>query len=280
MEIAENRNPRRMGWLHRLVAVHLLLAVAPLALYLIPAHVDWLPAMWTLGSITIGQLWLLGFWVGLGSGRVVRRLGLALLACAYMAGWIAAGWTLAARGDKFDGIRMGGAFAAILGRLGAALLVITAAFLVLRRWYGELQRLNEPEAGETSPRLQYSILHLLVITSAAAVVLSLMRTARGSGELNATSWQLAASHVLMIVSLLGNALCAAWAALAPGAIRRRISMAFLVAALLGLAMGYTGRSVAWWLPPCFALVTIVPTAIVVGSLLVARRQSYRLVTKR
>lgn len=46
MEFAENRSPRRVGWLHRLVVLHLLLAVAPVALYFIPGHVYWLPAMW------------------------------------------------------------------------------------------------------------------------------------------------------------------------------------------------------------------------------------------
>jgi hypothetical protein len=273
--------PRTTG-LRRLVAVHFFLAAAPAAIALIPADVRWLPAFWALGSVTIGQLLLLSFWVGLGSGRGGRRFLLALLACGYAAAWIAAGQTLAGRGRESVWAKWPGETAAVFLRMGVVLLIFGGAFLAVRRWYGGLRLLSEREAGETSARIQYSILHLLVITSAAAVVLSLTRGARGSDEIDATSWQLVASGALMMVSFLVNAVCAAWASLAPGKIRWRVCLVFVVSILLGAALGFAGRSgrIIWWLPACFAVASVIPAAIVVASLLVVRSHGYRLVRKR
>ncbi len=168
-EHARTCHARRTTGLRRLIAVHFFLAAAPAAIALIPADVRWLPAFWALGSVTIGQLLLLSFWVGLGSGRGGRRFLLALLTCGYAAAWIAAGQTLAGRGRESVWARWAGESAAVFLRLAVVLLIFGGAFFAVRRRYGGLRLLSEREAGETSARIQYSILHLLVITSAAAV---------------------------------------------------------------------------------------------------------------
>lgn len=131
-------------------------------------------------------------------------------------------------------------------------------------------------------RNEFSILHVLVVTAAIAVVLALMRRARPAGDGIESSWQYAAANALMILVFLVNMVSAAWAALSVGRIAGRVSLAILVALLLGIALAFAGRydEIVWWLFPTTVLVFVVPTAIVVASLLVVRSHGYRLVGKR
>ncbi|HVX10236.1 MAG TPA: hypothetical protein VHC22_03440 [Pirellulales bacterium] len=75
---------RRFGFL---VLIHAVLACSPLTFALIPADVRFLPLMWALWSIMIGQLMLMSFWTVMGLGRPVRRLATMFLWCAYSANW-------------------------------------------------------------------------------------------------------------------------------------------------------------------------------------------------
>jgi hypothetical protein len=88
---------------------------------------------------------------------------------------------------------------------------------------------------------------------------------------------------LMIITFLINSICAAFAALGTGQIRLRIVLVLTVASLLGIALSLAGRfdqndMFPWWMAPPM-LMTVLSTAIVLGSLLVVRSCGYRLIPK-
>ncbi len=131
-------------------------------------------------------------------------------------------------------------------------------------------------------RFQYSILHILIVMSFVAVVLTLVRNARGADALSVWhTWQVVCMFALMIITFFINTICAAFAALRAGQVRLRILLVLIVASLLGIAVSLGARhdSLAWWLVPSAMLVTVLPTAVIVGSLLVVRSCGYRLVPK-
>jgi len=274
---------RRLRWL---VASHLLLAVVPTAVCLVPGDIRFLPLLWALSSVALGQMMLLSFWAGLGAGRAIWRFFSALMGCTYLAIWQSLGSML---WDKVQGeaeaVTPTNPLTAFIDELLSAvvmncavLLLFAAMFLVVRRWFSELRLV--PDAGKTSSpgRVQYSILNILVITAVVALLLGLTRSARPA---TGTDWQKVAAYALAFVAFLIDELCAVWAALGTGRIRWRVFLVFLVASLLGLLLSITAGhgALAWWLVPSWILVSLVPIAIVVTSLLVVRACGYRLVPK-
>lgn len=268
------KSPRR---LKMLVAGHLLASTAQAAALLMPAHVNYLPSMWALMSLAIAQLILLSFWAGMGSQRIVVRLSLAMLGSVYLAALPLLGSILASRPGTSQ-TDLSEEFLQAAGGYGALIVFLTAIFAAARRWYMELRLTSAAEQIIQAKHYQFSILHLMVVTTVAAIVLALMRFASGAA---AADWQRAAGDVLMVVALVINALCASWAALAVGPVQLRVGVVLFVAPLLGSAEAFSGSgpSVVWWLSPVFAMFLALPSAIILGTLLVVRSCGYRLVAR-
>jgi hypothetical protein len=256
-----------------LLASHALLGTVPTAICLVPADIRFLPLLWALFCVSFGQMMLLGFWIGMGAGRAIWRLFAALLGCAYLAVWP----SVVARSldpTSSYGRALGGTIVMDY----AVVLAFAAAFFVLRRWFSELRSVADVNESAQAGRLQYSILNVLILTAVVALLLGLMRVARPSTD---SAWVTIAATVFAFVVLLIDALCAVWATLSVGRTRWRLLLVFLVAALLGLLqsvnLGHTG--LGWWLVLGWVIVSVIPIAVVVASLMVVRRCGYRLVPK-
>jgi hypothetical protein len=267
--------------LKRLVAVHLAIGLIPAASCLVRPDLRFLPLLWAMSTLTLGQLMLLSFWAGMGTSKGSRRLLGSLLGVAYVAAWPVVGKSLSPYSPRSPGI---GAYLVMFSSQSAAVFLVAGVFFLIRRRSTELRHLCGPESFPPPARFQYSILHLLLITSVVAVVLGLARGARPadtSVDVPLTDWRIVALIALVIVTFLVNSLCAAWAALGIGRIRLRVALVLLVAAMLGFALSLAARHdlLAWWLFAAMMLITVLPTAIVIVSLLVVRSCGYRLVPK-
>ncbi len=282
--MAESEAGNSSGWLpvvprlRWLLGVHLALAVVAGAGFVIRGDIRFLPVLWVANSVSFAQLVLLSFWAGMGTSKPVhRRLG-TLFGVAYVGIWPILGQFLSPYaqtptiGDVlFD-----------LGSKGMTVVLFAGVFLLFRRAGTELCRVADPAEAGTSGRLQYSILHVLLIISVAAVVLGLVRSVRGPGHTPANAWRIAAGvAALVLVSMLVNLCCAAWAVLSPGRIGLRVSLVLLVAALLGVALclGANMDQGPRWLFAPFIVGFPLLTFIVIASLLVVRSCGYRLIAK-
>ncbi|MEN6497759.1 MAG: hypothetical protein ABFD16_25960 [Thermoguttaceae bacterium] len=269
---------RRLRWL---IAAHVVLGATSVLSVFLPPDARFQPVLWALCSVLLAQLMLLAFWAGMGGNRSVWRLLGALGGCAYVAVWpllISVLLPYFAETSSGEWIYV---YLPALLLISVMVLLLTGGCLVMRRWFVELRRLPQPIDTVRPPRFRYSILHLLVITSVVAVVLGLIRGARQDDSL-AAQWHSLTLFALPIVVFLVNLVCATRAALDPGPIGRRVSLVFVVAILLGIALAFADRQdkIAWWLLPCSALVMTIPTAIVIASLLVVRSCGYRLIPKQ
>jgi hypothetical protein len=91
-----------------------------------------------------------------------------------------------------------------------------------------------------------------------------------------------AANVLGLVVLLINMFCAVRAPLGTGRIALPIVLSLLTATLLGvaLALGLGHDQLGWHVFVGSVLVLILPAAIVIASLMVARSCGYRLISKQ
>lgn len=263
-----------------LILTNLAMGIAPVITNLQPRNV-WLGILVaSLPFVAWVPLLLLSFWVGMGTSRCsVRVLG-GLLGDAYLAIWpTLAGlfvpwlsseprgpWILQEYVDRWF-VSCGIVF------VGAGVL------LLIRRRFVVLQLLSESVA-VPQPRTQYSILFLLVVTAATAMILGLMRTvASGGPEAHM------AIDALMPVVFLVNATHAVGTTLSERPISlAQMAIVFVVAILLGVGLVLTvprpssPDRLAWWSPPILA--ATLPVVMIVGSLLAVRSCGYRLVSKR
>jgi len=271
--------PRSLGvGLKLLLAAHLLLGTVPVAMSLVPPEVRFLPVLWALFSVGIGQLMVLSFWAGMGTSRRVKRLLGAVCGAAYVAIWPTVGLSLS---PYMQGPPPITSYLLYLCLYCAMVLLFAGAFLFIRRRGTRLQRISDVVTAAAPARFQYSILHLLVITSIAAVVLGLVQSAR-AGDTPFATGPIVATYALTLVVFAVNTACAAWAALGPGHVRLRVFLVLLVAVLLGIALSLGERhdQLSWWSVSGATLVTVLPTVIVIISLLVVRSCGYRLISVR
>lgn len=268
---------RRLRWL---AAAHMLFAAVPTAICFVPAQIRFLPLLWALLSVQLGQMMLLGFWAAMGAGRTVWRISLASLACVYLAIWPTLGFALSRVAMQQAAWKESiGEFRNFVVLNWTIVLLVAAAFLGVRRWFNELRLAPDADDGSSPGRVQYSILSILVVTAVVSILLGLMRIALPS---TGSDWRIVASTVLAFVALLIDALCAEWAVLAAGRARWRISFVFFIATLLGLAQSLSGElsNISWWLVPGWILAWVLPITVAVASLWVVRTCGYRLVPKR
>jgi hypothetical protein len=282
----ESGEGRSSGWLpraprlRRLVAVHLALAVVPAGVYLVPPNPWGLLVVHAIISVPVAQLMLLGFWVVMGTATVRHRLLSTWSAVAYGACWLVVAPLLSPyhRAPSIASL-LAGLVIGLAWALSGLAFCSVGVFLLIQRRGTELRRVSDRE---TPPaRLQYSVVHVLLITSVVAVLLGLARGARATGR--ETPWNQIAGLAMMCLVLVVNLACATWAVLAAGRIRLRISLVLLFTIFLGIALPLSfhhGELVGWWwVLLSEALAIVLPTLIVIASMLVVRSCGYRLIRK-
>ena len=276
------------GWstvivkLRLLLAVHLIIGIAPAATHLIPPSILLLPAVWALAALSVAQLMLLSFWVGMAPTKGTKRLLGALCGTAYVSIWPVVAQCFLPEGNGQERSLIT-SYLVMLSSYGALIVLFAGAFILIRRRGTNLQRLSASDLQVTLPRVQYSIHQLLVIMSISCVVLALVKNARSGATSSAgfDEWQFVAAVGLMLIVFLVNVVCAAWAALSLGETHLRIALVSVVAVLLGIAFSVAAghHREAWWLFVFGSLIPLLSTAIVILSLLVVRSCGYRLVPK-
>src|SRR6185295_4787323 len=205
-----------------LLAVHLLVGISPAAMFL-GTGMNFLPVIWMLSGVLIGQLMLLSFWLGLGTSAGVRRLLGSALGAVYLAVWPMVGANFSRVVDDPEPL-----LARQLAMNAAVLVLLGGIFLRIRRNLVELHRDEVPGEAATAS-FQFSVLHLMLLTSLVAVILAFVRVATGDSV-----WGGVAINSLGLVAFLTNILAAPWAALAPHPARLRVTLAILAAVLLGV----------------------------------------------
>ena len=273
------KNSRRLFWL---VALHCVAAASPALAILLPMSVAALPFLWALFAISFGGILTLAVWIGMGPGRMLRRLGAGLLASAYVAIWLTL-FDYLQSNQRAPASEWVTNYLRGTALLGAIMLIFGGMFGLLGRRY----RLTR-DVGETLPteksRFQFSVLHGLVLMSVVAIVLSLSRFVRETIETNAdeTVWNLIAVYSLALVVYFTNVACAAFAALGMGSVKRNVALALIVSMMLGTAIGFTTRNytVGWWLFVGSIATVVIPMLVELVSLLVVRSCGYRIVRRR
>lgn len=261
-----------------LIAVHSVLAIAPLMAALLFRDfpdLRLLPIIWALYSIPFSQIMLLSVWVGMVSfGNFLPRVLLAAIATALLAAWITAGRVYGpANPPESTATHFFQVFALLL----AITAVLSAAVAGTSRLVGTIS-FTRDTSDTTEPRFHFSVFALLVVLTATALVLGLVRASRiatASGQSETVSYMLA------VVVFALNMLTTIWATLGAGHVKRRLLAVFLVSIVLGFSMyvgvGNSPHLEPWWLFASGSLIVVVPTAIVACTLLWLRWIGYRLV---
>lgn len=262
--------------LRALVITHLALGVLPVAGFLVPPGNRYLPLKWAMIAVGFGQLMVLSFWVGMSTVKGVLRLVGALCGTAYVVAWPLVGEWLSPHSTGPTSIAV---YVGLFSVYSLVFFLLAGVFWLIRRSSTELRLVANPDGLVAPARFQYSILHVLIVMAFLSVVLGLIRSARVADVRN--FWHCV--DALMIITLVVNSICAAFAALGTGQIRLRMVLVLTVASLLGIALSLAGRFdrsdvFPWWMAPPM-LMTVLSTAIVLGSLLVVRSCGYRLIPK-
>lgn len=275
---ASPTSKRRLLWL---VAFHCVAVTSPALAVFVPMDVATLPILWALFAIAFGSILTLAVWIGMGAGRMLRRLLTGFLASAYFAIWL----TLF---DYFQPNRRPHAAEWVTNYVGGAAL-LSAVLLIFGGMFGLLGRRYQLTRSSTAvmsvgkSRFQFSVLHVLVLMSIVAIILSLTRFVRETIETNAdeTVWNLIAVYSLAVIIYFINIACAAFAALGVGSMKRNVALALIVSVLLGTSIAFTTRNdtTGWWLFVGSIATVIIPMLVQLLSLIVVRSCGYRIVRR-
>jgi hypothetical protein len=180
--------------------------------------------------------------------------------------------------DLIDGLKE---YLTIAVAYSIVVLLFGGMFGLIGRRF-KLRRVEPQAVQPDRERFQFSVLHVLLIMSVVAVVLTLLRASRDdmdSGTSGPFRWS--ASESLAFIVFLLNTLCAAFATLWPTGVKRNVGLMMLVAGLLGIVLTFTmGHDQSeWWLFVGGMLMAIVPTVVEVASLLVVRSCGYRMMRR-
>jgi hypothetical protein len=264
-----------MRWL---IAFHLIVPIAPAVAFQFIADGFPIAFIWILAALPFGSCMTLGVWLGMGRSRFWWRLLTSILGVAYLAFWIGLGSALANNWD----LSVADVLRSYLNGLipfGIGLLLFGGLFLLLGRIYRidrDCPLLEAPAPG----RFRFSVLHVLVLMSLVAVILTLLRSVRATTPERTTSflgWS--ADDSLGAVVFLLNAGGAAYATLSPMNVKRNLSFVIVVSILSGVVIAFATNNDQsdWWLFLASMSVGIIPTLVELGSLLVVRSCGYRLV---
>lgn len=269
--------PKRIYWL---VAAHVVLAAAPLLVLIVPFSFASLPLMLALFGVPIGSLMTLSIWLGMGSARIWWRLLGAVAATAYVTLMLSIVNILqmvqyTATIDAIDYLQN---YSRIAVTYLVVVLLFGGMFGLLGRRY-ELRRFEPSEVLPDRERFQFSVLHVLVIMSAVAVVLTLLRASR-SDSATSGAFEWTPGDSLAFVVFLLNTLFAAYAALWPSGVKRNLGLAMAVSGLLGLVFAFSmSHSETWLLFVGAMFIAIVPTVVEIASLLVVRSSGFRFIRR-
>jgi len=267
-----------------LVAVHLVLATAPLGAALLLGDFNdlrMLPFVWALSSIPFSQIMLLSIWVGMAAtGRILPKILFAFLATAFLVVWITSGEVLGS--TERPPISIVSLYFQNLAIVLGFFAVLSSVMVGTSRLVGTIRFTKDTDLPSNEPRFQYSLFALLAASTATALVLGLVRMSRV--EIASDLSQTVVSILLAIVVFFLNMLAIIWATLGAGHVKSRLFAAFLVSIILGFSMsvgaGQSPFSEPWWLFAAGPLIVVVPTAVVACTLLWMRRIGFRLVTAR
>jgi hypothetical protein len=265
---------RRIRWL---VSALMASCTLPIVGAFLPFSMAWMPLLWATITPPFGVMLALAFWVGLGNAPLLARLISGVVGAVYLllslitadvARRLVSGETirseLSAHADEAAGIAV-------------AVALFSGTFMVLRRWWA-LRPAVAPDA-ITAPKAQFSILYILILIAGVALLLTLIRASRDS--LAASDSGMIAESILGFVVFATNAVCASFAALRPAPIGRSCTLVLLVAYVLGVALSFGSNHdrVSWIMIAFGPIISVGPTAILLGSLLVVRSTGYRLLRK-
>lgn len=262
-----------------LVAAHLVACTAPLLMPLVPLEEAYVPLMWALSVPTVGAMMSLSAWIGLGGSRFVVRLLGACGGIAYLAIWLAVINTVQSRRAFSPGDLLG-SYLTALGMYMGFLTPLAGIFLVARRWWN-VKRIYDVGAFPPRDWRQFSMLNILVLMSAAAIVLTFVKISRSAPHASLGTWEWAVTSVVGIGILFANIWLGVRASLGPPPLARRLISAVVVAMLLGVAIAFTlGNDVhSAWVFACSCMMIPFATLIVIASTLVVRSCGYRLVPR-
>ncbi len=272
---------RRIRWL---VGTHLVLAAAPLLGLLLQFSMQTLPVLWALIALPFGAVMTLSVWAGLGRTRLLWRVAIGLAATLYISLWPFVYEAVSAR-DSADVAIYRNASEWIIGYMEAVgpfcvLLFLFGGIFMLVRLRYTLEILGPGSTPSPSGRVQFSMLHIMVAMSTIAIVLSLLRATRHArGE--ESTWDWLVMNAFMLVIFFINTACAAFAALGSSTVKRNVCLVFFVSILLGIAVATAMHQdqTNWWLFTGSMTLAVIPTTVVLASLLVVRSCGFRLVRR-
>lgn len=265
----------RIRWL---VGAHLVLAAAPILGMGFEPDVWLAPLVWALVSLPFGSLMTMSVWVGLGRARLLSRVVIGLAASFYLTIWPFVNEAASLHESMSWSQRLLSYLEAV-GPFVVLLFLFSGVFMLLGLRF-KLAHV-ERDAMPTDRRgLRFSMLQIMVVMSVAALVLSLARATRESHAETDTTWGWLIFNAFLFVVFIVNTVSAAFAALGPSNVKRNVGMVVIVSLALGFTMAVALRNEA--MLSVFvgtALIGIVPTLMVLASLLVVRSCGYRLIRR-
>ncbi len=265
----------RIRWL---VVAHAILAALSLLVMCFQFNEGTLPLFLILSSLPLGSLMTLSVWIGMGQSRWWWRLTLGLVAIFYLSGFsLVVDLSFApARLPIGDWMTE---YLQKTAELTALLLLLVGMFMLIGRRFALLQLKSHTLTH--SGRLQFSMLQIMVAMSTVAIILSLLREVRAASGHEPSNWETITIYSFLFVTYLVNTVCAAFATLESGQVKRNVALVLVVTILLGIvtAIAMFSDLSEWWFFLGSMLFMIVPTVIVLVSLLVVRSCGYRLVRR-
>jgi hypothetical protein len=237
----------------------------------------WLaPLLWAFISLPFGSLMTLSVWVGLGRARLLLRIVIGLAASFYLTIWPFVNEAASLHQSLSWSERLLSYLEAV-GPFAVLLFLFSGVFILL----GLRLRLAHVEQ-EAMPvdrqGLRFSMWQIMVVMSIVALVLSLARATRESHADTDTTWDWFVLNAFVFVMFIVNTASAAFAALGPSNVKRNVAMVVIVSVALGITTALALRNEAMpWAFIGTALIGIVPTLVVLASLLVVRSCGYRLI---
>jgi hypothetical protein len=260
-----------------LIAAHAILGPIPALNGMFGPNTYLLPLLWTAASVGVGSLLTLSFWVGFGRNRIAVRAAIAVAVCAYVAIWptVSVIWGHDRPPSAIDMIWQ---FLSMTLTYSIVVVVLGLCFLPIRRWL-TLRRMPRPVNYPARGQYQYSVRNLFIVMTITAAILAFIQLSRSNNGQSTITATYVAETALGFGIFLLNTVLAALAALGTARPGPRIAAVLFIAALLGLALSLAGRhdQIGWWLVPFGTVITIIPTTIVIASLLVIRSCDFRLV---
>jgi hypothetical protein len=216
-----------------LIVVFAVVSAAPLLKLVVPLSLNLLPVQWAVSAVPASGLMTVAFWAGMGTSPLIWRLAGIFVSCAYVAIWTTIGVGLQTNVSMVD-------LVSHYQSMGMQFLVLTlpiAGMFAAMRLRFQVSKVVPEDTARKTPRIQFTVFHLLVLTSFAAVVLTLMREAR-SNDRGVGGWQLWTALALIVIIFFANTACAAWAVLGSESIRRNCLFVLLASIMLGAALAF------------------------------------------